>query len=173
MNESVFLIGFMGSGKSEVGRLLSAQLKRPFIDLDAEIERVAGKRIAAIFAEEGEAGFRRRETEALLHAGKTGGAGVSCGGGVVVTPDNRAFLLSQPWVFRLLVSPEAVFARVGNDPKRPLLQGGDPLPRIRKLMEEREPWYALFSQQVETEGFRSSEVAQQIFSEIRKKSGPM
>jgi shikimate kinase len=167
MNTPLLLIGFMGSGKTQVGRLLARSLHVPFVDLDESIARDAGCGIPDLFAREGEDGFRRREHEALKRSLQPGGRIVSCGGGIIVRPENRDLLLAQPHVYCLRVSAESVLKRVGNDPNRPLLHGADPLTRIRELQQQRAPWYALFPHQIDTDGFRPSEVADRILSDLR------
>jgi len=171
MKGPVFLIGFMGTGKSEVGRLLSKELEWVFRDVDEMVEAEAGRSIPEIFEEEGESGFRRRERAALLKSMASSNSVVSCGGGIVVTPENLEDLLRQPYVYRLRAEPKTIFERVGSDPHRPLLQGeGDPLGRIGNLLNAREPLYRKFEKQVVTDGFRPSEVVGHILSDLRKSS---
>lgn len=169
MNGPVILVGFMGTGKSDTGRRLARKLGWTFTDLDQAVVRAAGLSIPEIFEREGEEGFRRRERRALLESLKTPEQVVACGGGVVTVPENLELLRAQPWVFRLRARPETVFARVGGDPNRPLLRGeGNPVDRIRELLAAREPLYAPFARQIDTDGFRASEVAERMASEFRK-----
>jgi len=169
VSAGVFLVGFMGSGKTSTARRLSELLGWRWVDLDAEIESAAGRAISGIFAEAGEAGFRLREREALIQWLTVDQAVVACGGGVVLDPRSLEDLLAQPWVYSLRVSPETVFQRVGADRNRPLLQGADPLSRIQELMEARRPLYDRFPCQIDTDGLRPSEVAARIFSDLRKR----
>lgn len=174
--DAIVLVGFMGTGKTEVGRRLAERLEAEFIDLDAEIEREAGMTIPEIFAREDEAGFRRREREALRGALRRKGAVVSCGGGVVVSPENLDALLQHPRVVCLTAGPETILRRIGDDPNRPLLRaGGEPIHHIRELLAARRELYDRIPVQVATDGFRPSEVVDRTVSELRKHgklSGP-
>lgn len=169
-DDAIALVGFMGTGKTEVGRRLATRLGADFIDLDAEIEREAGWTIPEIFAREDEAGFRRRERDALEKALRRRNAVVSCGGGVVVSPENLDALLAHPRVVCLTAEPETILQRIGEDPNRPLLRGGgEPLDRIRELLAARRELYARIPIQVPTDGFRPSEVVDRVVSELRKR----
>lgn len=168
MTDAVYLVGFMGSGKTEVGRILANRLNWTFVDLDERISDAADCSIPEIFEREGEAGFRLRERRCLLETLGDIQQVVSCGGGIVTVPENRVDLIAQPGSICLHVSPDEVCKRIGQDPNRPLLKGEDPRGQIEKLLQERSPWYREFPLQVETDGFRPSEVADQVLSELRK-----
>lgn len=163
---SIFLVGFMGSGKSRIGKLLARVLKWRWLDLDQLIVQEAGKSIPEIFASEGEAGFRLRERACLQQLLTAEAVVVSCGGGVVTQPENLQDLLQQPRVICLRIQPETVFRRVGNDPRRPLLSSRDPLGHIRKLMQEREAYYQAFPRQIDVDKLRSGEVVNRILAEL-------
>ncbi len=167
---TVILAGFMGTGKSEVGKLLAETLGYIWLDLDHEIEHEAGCTIPDIFASEGEAGFRERETRALFRLGEQPGTVLSCGGGVVVTPQNLEWLIKQPGVICLDADAATIYARIGQDPNRPKLQGEDAKQRIAELMMERAPLYARLSAHVDTQHFRPSEVVEAILSEFRNRT---
>lgn len=141
----IALVGMMGSGKTEAGRKLALVLGRRFRDCDRLIAGAAGRSIPEIFEAEGEAGFRRRESETLAEV--LAGAEplvVATGGGVVTVTANRA-LLAGPVVCWLRVRPEVLAARVSDGSGRPMLahsSGGDSvLERLRRLVDEREGWY--------------------------------
>lgn len=136
----VLLIGFMGAGKSTVGRLLAGSLGWPFVDLDHEVERRRGRSVADIFAQEGESGFRAAETEALRSLAQREPSVVACGGGIVLDPDNRVRLRSLGTVVHLSVTADEVVARCGGRPGRPLLAGLDP-EGVRDLLDSRRPLY--------------------------------
>lgn len=121
IQDRVFLIGFMGAGKSTVGKLLADRLGFRFVDLDAAIEARAGRSIAEIFAEDGEPAFRAMEHEALLEYAGESGLVVACGGGVVVEHANRAVLRESGTVVYLRVTAEEALARIGDRSTRPLL----------------------------------------------------
>lgn len=119
--DRVFLIGFMGAGKSTVGKLLADRLGFGFVDLDAAVEARAGRSIAEIFAEDGEPAFRALEHEALLEYADSYGLVIACGGGVVVDHANRAVLRESGTVVHLRVTAEEALARIGDRSTRPLL----------------------------------------------------
>lgn len=140
--QHIALIGPMGAGKSSVGRHLAHLLARPFVDLDRKIEQHAGADIPWIFEKEGEAGFRRREREALRAALAGGGTVIACGGGVVLDPDNRRDLRSHARVVLLQVSVDEQCRRLERDRQRPLLQAGDLRTRLEQLARDRAELYA-------------------------------
>ncbi len=120
----VFLVGFMGAGKSTVGALLAGLLGRDVVDLDAEIERTVGRPVAQIFAEEGEERFRGLESEALRRLAELPPAVVACGGGIVLRDENRRLMKALGTVVYLEVSAGEALARIGNVEGRPLLAEG-------------------------------------------------
>lgn len=140
--QSLVLIGFMGSGKTSVGVKLSYRLRLPVEDMDKLIERREGRSISEIFADDGEEYFRQMETELLGELIKRGGARIySAGGGTPVRAENRRLLKRLGQVVYLKVSPETIYERLKEDSTRPLLQCPDPLSRIRRLLAERREAY--------------------------------
>ncbi len=141
INRSIFLVGPMGAGKSTIGKLLAAQLQLPFADSDKVLEERTGADIPWIFDVEGEAGFRRRESEVLrdLCAGPT--QVVATGGGIVLLEENRQLLSQQGQVVYLQASIEQLLERTSKNSNRPLLQVPNPRTRIVELVEERDPLY--------------------------------
>lgn len=146
---NIVLIGFMGTGKSAVGRVLARRTDFRHLDTDAEIERRAGKTIPQIFGEDGEEAFRARETEFLASlAGlpaEDGPLALSTGGGTPLRPENARLLKQIGTVVWLQVAPEAILARVAHSlHERPLLAAhqADPLARIKSLLASREQAYA-------------------------------
>ena len=139
----IVLVGPMGAGKTTLGRSLAARLGLGFADVDARVEAEAGQPIPAIFAGEGEAGFRRREARALaaLLAGPP--AVVATGGGAVLDPGNRAAMRAAGTVVYLAVDPAIQLARLRGDTGRPLLRAGDgdPARTLADLQARREPLY--------------------------------
>jgi len=136
----VFLIGFMGAGKSGVGRALAAELGLPFVDLDSEVEKTEGLSVAQIFERDGEQGFRRAERAALAAVSASADAVVACGGGVVLDERNRALMRSSGVVLMLDVSAEEALTRVGSSRTRPLLQDADGS-GVRDMLQERMDLY--------------------------------
>lgn len=165
---NIILVGFMGSGKSSTGRYVAGKLGRPFLDMDAEIERREGRAIPQIFAKDGEPYFRRLERAMVQELSARTGLVIAPGGGIVLNPDNVRDFAAGGLVVNLRVSPEWVLKRVGQDPNRPLLQGGDPLQRIRDLMEKRKALYAAVPYQLETDGLTPEAVGDAVLELFRK-----
>lgn len=139
---NVILIGFMGSGKTTVGLRLSYRLRRTVIDTDKEIEREEKRTISDIFATDGEAYFRDRETACLRKLIESANNQIiSVGGGLPVREENRKLLHELGQVFYLRAKGETIYERVKDDTTRPLLQGDDPLTKIGTLLNERDPYY--------------------------------
>jgi shikimate kinase len=145
---NIVLIGFMGTGKSAVGRALARRLRARYVDTDWEIERAAGKSVARIFADDGEPTFRALETsllEQLAEARTETGAVVATGGGMPLRPENAALLRRIGPVVWLTAPPTHILRRVGPSlSARPLLAAhqDDPLGRIEALLADRAPHYA-------------------------------
>lgn len=139
---SIILAGFMGCGKSTVGRLLAEATARRFVDMDTYIEAEASCTVSEIFEREGEAGFRRREHAACVTLGGETGLVVATGGGAVLREDNVRALKQRGVVVWLKVRPETVLSRLEGDTTRPLLQRADKADAVHALMAERAPLYA-------------------------------
>lgn len=137
----LFLVGMMGAGKTTIGRELAKRLGRRFVDCDHEIEARTGVRIPVIFEIEGEAGFRRRETQELDELSRLPNVVVATGGGIVQAAENRAILRERGIVVYLDVAPDVLYERTRFDRNRPLLQVADPRARIEALYCERAPLY--------------------------------
>lgn len=138
---TIVLTGFMGTGKSTVGRALAERLGKPFIDVDERIEQRAGASIAEIFARYGEAAFRQFEREELALALRED-AVVATGGGAIVDPENLARMRAAGPIVCLTASVDAILARTRSDTSRPLLQHEDQRQRIETLLVERASAYA-------------------------------
>ncbi|WP_169307886.1 shikimate kinase [Allomeiothermus silvanus] len=163
----VSLTGFMGVGKSRIGRELAHELMLHFIDLDGYIERETGLTIADIFRHLGEETFRRLEAEAVGELVQKDFMVLSLGGGTFVSPENREKLLNRGIVVALWASPETIFERVGRKPgKRPMLEGEDPLGRIQQMFLQREPIYRQAHIHVSTDGRRVQEVVKEIIEKL-------
>ncbi len=137
------LIGFMGSGKSSIGRILSRKLGMPFIDLDEELERRAGRSIAEIFARSGEGAFRKLEEEALSDwAARDESHVLACGGGVVISPASKALLESAYTTVWIDVPFDELMRRLSEErARRPLLASADYKKRAKELLDLRRPLY--------------------------------
>ncbi len=159
----IFLIGFMGSGKTTVGALLARRLGWSFADLDDLIVRSAGLSVAEIFAREGEDGFRRRETEAVRAAAAGRQSVVATGGGAACREENLTLMLTSGRVVALAVSPAEAVRRTGSRSGRPLLDGSaDPLAAATALLSTRQPFYARAHLQVETDRRTADEAVSAI-----------
>lgn len=160
---NVFLVGFMGSGKSTVGRQLAAELGKEFFDCDRVLEDRTGVDIPYIFDLEGEAGFRRREAAVLRELTGKRGIVLATGGGVVGDPGNRTALASNGFVVYLHAPAELLHQRTSRDRGRPMLHAADPRTRIDELLEVREPLYREVADLVVASGRRGSRrVVQEI-----------
>lgn len=159
----VFLIGFMGAGKSTVAALAAQRLARPYVDLDAVVEAADGRTVARIFAEDGETAFREMERAALVALRGAPSSIVACGGGVVTRDENRVALKEMGAVVYLRVTAEETLARVGSDSGRPLLAGGGGLLAATSLLDAREALYAAVADRViDTVGMTPHEVAELV-----------
>ena len=142
MKTSVALIGFMGTGKTAVGRLLAQKLGREFIELDALVEKRAGKSIPEIFRQDGEIRFRELEIEAVKEVARRKNAVIACGGGIVLNAINIDRLRQECIIVCLTASPSVVLKRTSADKDgRPLLVVSDRLTQIKELIKFRRPFY--------------------------------
>lgn len=138
MYRKIMLIGPMGAGKTSLGKGLAEKLSWLFYDTDHEVMRRTGVDIAHIFKYEGESGFRRREHQALKEVIEVAqNAVIACGGGIVVSPENRRLIINQELVVFLDVSLERQIERIGEDGNRPLAHGPEKQRRLQQLREER------------------------------------
>ncbi|MGD0115788.1 MAG: 3-dehydroquinate synthase [Dehalococcoidia bacterium] len=169
----VFLTGFSFSGKSRVAPLAAQMLGWRFLDLDDLIEEAAGKPVPAVFADEGEAGFRLRETEALRRACQEVEVVFATGGGVVLAEENRRLIAQNGFVVCLEARPETILSRLQQpgdreESERPLLRGDDPLGRILRLKAQRQPLYALADFTVHTDDLTPELVAEEVVRAWRR-----
>jgi len=159
----VYLVGMPGSGKSTVGPELARRLGVPFVELDAEVERAAGRTVREVFEQEGEARFREFEAGALVGVAAHDPSVVSCGGGVVLEPANRVTLRATGEVVFLSVPLEILKGRVHPAAERPLIRAeGD----LERLFEEREALYREFAAHVVDGSGSAEEVAAAIEREL-------
>jgi len=170
MKTNIALIGFMGSGKSAVGRALASAAGMDFIDLDTAIEEKAGRSISEIFGGEGEPVFRRIESAIVNDAGSRENTVMACGGGVILDGANIEALRRNAVIIYLTAEPSILLRRVLNSrEKRPLLQVFDPATAMDDLLKYREPLYkAAADLTVDTSALDIEGVAQNILVEMRK-----
>ncbi|MBQ9391134.1 MAG: shikimate kinase [Lachnospiraceae bacterium] len=138
---NIYLIGFMGVGKSTVAKMLSDKLDFELIDTDIEIEKRENRSINEIFSQEGEEYFREKEKELIEELSKKDNMIISCGGGIIKSDVNIANMKKSGSVVLLEASPEIIYNRVKDDNNRPLLVSNPGIEGIRKLMKEREESY--------------------------------
>lgn len=159
---NIALIGFMGTGKSSVGRHVADVLHFSFLDTDRVIEARAGKSITGIFQQDGEPAFREWERRIVQELARRSRTVIATGGGLPADETNLASLKTHALVICLWASPEAIWQRTREHNHRPLLNEPDPLAKIRALLAQREPYYRQADVLVNTELRSVREVAQQV-----------
>ena len=165
---NVVLIGFMGTGKSSVGRRVADSLGFRFVDTDQVVIELAGKPITRIFEEDGEERFRELESEALRRCASMEGQVIATGGGIVTQPRNHELLKRAGHVVWLKADPETVLRRVSRNRDRPLLQTEDPLATIRELYTSRVELYrACADEEVNTSDLTLEETAHGLTESAR------
>jgi len=171
---NIFLVGPMGSGKTAVGRSLAKILRLPFVDSDVEIEHRTGVEIRFIFEKEGEPGFRERERQAIEALTVRQPIVLATGGGAILHPDNRRWLMERGYVVYLSTSVAQQAERVRHGRTRPLLADTDPAVRLAELMERRAPLYQEVADfTVSTDGRKVRSVAEEIAHEFRMTQAPL
>jgi shikimate kinase len=165
----VFLVGFMGAGKSTVARLASEKLGRPCIDLDEAIESAEGRSVREIFEDLGESRFRELESAQLESLAQAEPSVVACGGGVVLRDENRSALKRMGTVVYLRVSAGETLARLGVDGTRPLLNGPGGVIAATSLLEARESLYAAVADiTIDTVGRTAEQVARDVVAVVEE-----
>lgn len=161
----IVLIGFMGSGKSKIGRLLAAKLGWTHHDTDEMISKQVGSSVADIIRTQGEAAFRQVEKNAVALVALSDRCVISTGGGVPLDASNMNELAKGATVVWLKISPEIALKRAGNLKSRPLIDPTNPVESIRKRMEERNPIYQRAAQHViESDLMEPEQVAEKIMN---------
>jgi shikimate kinase len=164
--QNLALIGFMGTGKSAVGRQVAAMLHFTFLDTDKVIEARAGKSVSDIFQQDGEPAFRQWESRIVEELTQRRKTVIATGGGLPVNPANLASLKSHALVVCLWASAEKIWSRVRGHNHRPLLNEPDPQDRIRQLLAVREPFYRQADVLVNTEMRSIKEVGAQVIHQF-------
>jgi len=164
---NIVLIGFMGTGKSAAGRRLADQLRMSFIDLDQQIEAEAQQTIETLFKLEGEAGFRKREAQAVKRLGGLDNHVLATGGGAVLDPENLSQLKALGPLVCLTARPEVIQQRTqSNAADRPLLDGEASLDRIEALLQDRAPFYAQAEYTIDTSNQSHQQVVDAIIKQV-------
>ena len=156
------LIGFMGTGKTSVGRLVADNLGFEFLDTDELIQSHTGRSIADIFAKDGEPAFRALEKQVIQEISTRVKMVIATGGGLPTIAENLAVLKSFALVVCLWASPEKIWERVRHQSHRPLLHDANPQKKIRELLAVREPFYKQADVLINTDLRSVREAAQQI-----------
>jgi shikimate kinase len=170
MKTSIALIGFMGTGKTVVGKLLAQKLGKEFIELDALIEKQAGKSIPEIFRQDGEIGFRELEIGVTRGVAGKKNAVIACGGGIILNTINIDRLRQECVIVCLTASPSIILKRTSGDKDgRPLLAVADRLRQIEELLQYRKPFYERSADIiVNTSRLKVDAVAGRIIEKLRE-----
>ena len=168
MKTSIALIGFMGTGKTVVGKALAQRLSREFIELDSLVELKAGKTIPQIFLQEGEIAFRELEIKVTKEIALRSNTVIACGGGVVLNKINIDRLRQKCAVILLTASPDVILKRTSTDKnERPLLMASDKARKIGELIRFRQPLYERAAEiKVDTSKININTVTEQIISNL-------
>jgi shikimate kinase len=166
---NIVLVGFMGTGKSTVGRFLAEKLNWEFVDTDHYIEKQEGISVAELFTKQGEAFFRKIETQAILEIMRKTDQIIATGGGAILAEENRKSLKANGFVVALTASVETIVQRVGGDRNRPLLQGkaNEIVPR---LMQQRKHAYDFADFTISTDRLRIEFIAQRLLGAYHKQT---
>jgi len=166
---NIVLVGFMGTGKNAVGRLLAEQLKMDFVDTDSVIEQREGRKISEIFEVDGEPYFRRIEKEVCREVSEKDGMVVSAGGGAVLDEENISNFKKGSILICLQAAADVILERTKHSKHRPLLNVPDPKARIQQLLDQRASHYAKADHSIDTSSLVPEDVAAKIV-DIWKKS---
>ncbi len=162
---NIILTGFMGAGKSRAGREVARRLERPFVDIDDEIEKRAGKTISRIFAGDGEVAFRRLEGEICRELSRRDGLVIATGGGALIDETNRRRMMTSGPVFCLTAGVDVILQRLALAQDRPLLDVADRRAEIERLLARRQDAYAAIPRQIDTTRLTVGEVATRIIEQ--------
>ncbi|MBP2645402.1 MAG: Shikimate kinase [Firmicutes bacterium] len=166
--KNIVLIGFMGTGKTSVGRLLAARLGRLFVDVDKQIEVMNGMEIKEMFSAYGEEYFRQKEAEAVRKISRRHRTVIATGGGVVLNPQNMRNLAKTGIIISLTASVSTILERTGRRNTRPLLNRPDREEVVTKLLEEREELYKKADFIIDTDGASPYQVSDRIILLLKK-----
>jgi shikimate kinase len=170
MKTNIALIGFMGTGKTAVGKALAERLDKKFIELDSLIERKAGKTIPEIFNQDGEIAFRELEIEVTKEVAEKKNAVIACGGGVVLNKINIDRLRKESLIVYLTASPKIILKRTSNDAEeRPLLEVANPTLTIQELLRFRKPFYERAADiKIDTSKLDVEAIVEQIINKLKE-----
>ena len=161
--QNIFLIGFMGCGKSTMARLLAKELNLELVEMDESIEKEENRSINEIFATDGETYFRDLESKLVIRIADEGGRIVSCGGGAILREENVQNMKRNGSVIYLCATPETIYDRVHTSTNRPLLNGNMNVEYIAELMAKRIPKYqSAADQTIIVDGKKKDEVLEEL-----------
>lgn len=160
--QDIYLVGFMGTGKTAVGRYLAKSLGLELVDIDDLIVKKEGRSISDIFAQSDEPYFRKAEKEVLKEVAAKTRQVVDCGGGIVIDPENIMIMKQSGRLICLSARPEVILERTKRHSHRPLLNVADPLAKIKELLEARKPYYEKADFTVDTSDLTIQQVAEKI-----------
>jgi len=167
--KNIVLTGFMGAGKTAVGRELSRLLNMELIDVDTEIEKSQRMSINEIFKKFGEPSFREMETEMIQKLSERKNVIISTGGGAVLKQENMDALRKQGIIVCFMATPETILKRTGHSSNRPLLKVEDPFARIKELLDFRRPFYEKADIMIDTEGKTPLQIAEETIEKVKVK----
>jgi len=165
--KNIILTGFMGTGKTAVGRRLAMLLKMELIDVDTEIEKSQQMTINEIFRQFGEPRFREIETEMIQKLSERRDVIISTGGGAVLKQKNMDALRKQGIIICLMASPQTILKRTSHNSNRPLLKVEDPFEKIKELLNFRRPFYEKADILIDTEDKTPLQIAEEIIDKIK------
>jgi len=167
---NIVLTGFMGTGKTAVGRELSRLLNMKIVDVDTEIEKSQQMTINEIFKQSGELRFREMETEMIRELSERKDVIISTGGGAVLRQENVDVLRKQGIIVCLMATPETILKRTSHSSNRPLLQVEDPFEKIKELLDFRRPFYEKADVMIDTDGKTPRQIAEEIIDKINNRA---
>ncbi len=170
--KNIVLIGFMGTGKTVVGKALAEKLGLQFIDTDDLIEEEVKMAISEIFSKYGEEYFREIEKKVVEKISKLKNLVIATGGGMVVRPENIKNLKKNGVIICLTAEPEVILSRIKEETHRPLLRAGDPLKKIEELLAQREKGYRQASIIIDASNLSTEEIVSKILEKIRSSITP-
>lgn len=165
--KNIILTGFMGTGKTAVGREIARILQMNLIDIDTEIAKSERMTINSIFEQFGETRFREIETEMIKKKSSMKNVVISTGGGAVLKQENMDMLRGNGVIVCLRAAPETIFSRTGSSENRPLLKVEDPLQKIHDLLNYREPFYRKADIMIDTKDKTPFQIAEEIIDRVK------
>jgi len=168
--KNIVLTGFMGTGKTAVGRELSRLLNMKLVDVDTEVEKSRQMTINDIFKQFGELRFREIETEMIRKLSERKDVIISTGGGAVLRQENVDVLREQGIIVCLMATPETILKRTSHSSHRPLLQVEDPFEKIKELLDFRRPFYEKADIMIDTDGKTPRQIAEEIIDKMKDRA---